>query len=160
MPYRSPSITDLLIATIGSARSTKLFYSILRERQFKRFKKESIEVGISRLHKKGYLKNSPRGWSLSHQGEKYARNTYLLSYLPSPFLKNTPATRIISFDIPERDRTIRNWLRNQIKIFDYKMLQQSLWVGPGPLPDKFLERLRELNIRKKVKIFTITKKNI
>jgi len=62
-------------------------------------------------------------------------------------------------DIPEQNRILRNWLRNQIKIFGYKMLQQSLWIGPSPLPPPFLKRLEDLNIRKNVKTFKITKKN-
>jgi hypothetical protein len=39
------------------------------------------------------------------------------------------------------------------------MLQQSLWIGPGPLPGSFLKRLEDLNIRKNIKTFKITKKN-
>ena len=54
---------------------------------------------------------------------------------------------------------MRRWLRNQIKIFGYKMLQQSLWLGPGPLPPAFLKRLEDLKIRKNVKTFKITKVN-
>jgi len=77
----------------------------------------------------------------------------------STFPENSPHSMIISFDIPEKDRTMRRWLRNQIKIFGYKMLQQSLWIGPGPLPSSFLERLENLKIRKNIKTFKITKSN-
>jgi hypothetical protein len=38
------------------------------------------------------------------------------------------------------------------------MLQQSLWLGPGPLPQEFLKRLNELGIRENIKIFPIKKK--
>ena len=61
-------------------------------------------------------------------------------------------------DIPEKDRFMRHWLRNKIKIFGYKMLQQSLWIGPGPLPSSFLKRLEDLDIKKNIKIFKITKR--
>jgi CRISPR-associated endonuclease Cas2 len=159
MSYKSPSIGDLLIATLGSARSTRKFYSIIREREFKRYKKESVQVTLSRLHKKGYVDYSSKNWSLTKAGHHHAKNVRLLSYLPSPYKKDSSDTTIISFDIPEPDRKIRNWLRNQIKIFGYKMLQQSLWIGPGPLPALFLKRLEELKIRKNIKIFSKTKKN-
>lgn len=159
MPNNSPSIGDLLMATICSARSTRRFYAILREREFERYKKESVRVGLSRLHAKGYLSNSSSGWSITEKGKRYGRNVRLLSYIKSPFDKNPPDDIIIAFDIPEKNRAIRRWLRNQIQIFGYKMLQQSLWIGPGPLPSSFLKRLEDLNIRKNVKTFKITKKN-
>lgn len=73
MSYNSPSIGDLLVATLGSARSTRRFYAIIREREFKRYKKESIKVTLSRLHKKGYVDNSALGWSITKKGKKLSR---------------------------------------------------------------------------------------
>ena len=49
-----------------------------------------------------------------------------------------------------------DWLRNQLKIFGYKMLQQSLWQGPGPLPIEFRKRLDDFGIKKNVKTFKMT----
>ncbi|MFH1201006.1 MAG: hypothetical protein V1484_01605 [bacterium] len=159
MSYNSPSIGDLLVATLGSARSTRRFYAIIREREFKRYKKESIKVTLSRLHKKGYVDNSALGWSITKKGKKLSRGARPLSYISSPFKENSLPSMIISFDIPEKNRFMRHWLRNQIKIFGYKMLQQSLWIGPGPLPPSFLKRLEDLKIRKNIKTFKITKRN-
>jgi CRISPR-associated endonuclease Cas2 len=155
----SENITDLLMATLGSARSVHRLRSILFERKLKRYKKESIKIALSRLHSKGYVKNSNFDWSITKKGKTHIKKVYLLGYIASPFMENPPSNTIISFDIPEKNRTVRNWLRNQIKIFGYKMLQQSLWIGPGPLPSSFLKRLEDLNIRKNVKTFKITKKN-
>jgi DNA-binding transcriptional regulator PaaX len=160
MSYNSPSIGDLLIATLCSARSTRRFYAIIREREFKRYKKESVNVALSRLSKKGYLKNTNGNWSLTQKGILRNKEINLHSYIPSPFKENSTANTIISFDIPGPQRIVRDWLRNQIKIFGYKMLQQSLWLGPGPLPPEFLRRLEELKIRKNIKIFSIKKKEI
>ncbi len=159
MYNNSPSIGDLLIATLCSARSTRRFYAIIQEREFKRYKKDSVRVGLSRLHTRGYLTNSVSGWSITEKGKKYFGNNHLLSYIASPFEKNSPDNTIIAFDIPEKNRIVRRWLRNQIKIFGYKMLQQSLWIGPGPLPSSFTKRLEDLKIRKNIKTFKITRKN-
>ena len=160
MPYKenySESLVDLLLATLGSGRNVRRFRSILSERKFNRYKKESVKVALSRLRSKGYVDNSSLGWSITNKGNEHARDIRLLSYITSPFIKNSPPTMIISFDIPEQNRITRNWLRNQIKIFGYKMLQQSLWIGPSPLPSSFLKRLEDLNIRKNIKTFKITK---
>ncbi|OGI97606.1 hypothetical protein A3A11_02010 [Candidatus Nomurabacteria bacterium RIFCSPLOWO2_01_FULL_43_15] len=150
---------DLLMATLGSARNVRRFRSIIYERKLKRYKKESVRVALSRLHLKGYVDNSTAGWSITKKGEKYVKHARLLNYISSPFETNLPTNMILSFDIPEQNRIMRNWLRNQIKIFGYKMLQQSLWIGPSPLPSAFLKRLEELNIRKNIKTFKITKSN-
>ncbi|MEK7088518.1 MAG: hypothetical protein AAB913_00110 [Patescibacteria group bacterium] len=155
-----PTIGDLLIATLLSNRNIKTFRSILKKREFERFRKESISVSLSRLNKKGYLKKNEDGWSLTQKGILLSKKTYLVSYISSPFKENSPINTIISFDIPGPQRSTRDWLRNQIKIFNYKMLQQSLWIGPGSLPFVFLKRLEELKIRKNVKIFSIKKKEI
>ena len=155
----SESLVDLLMATLGSGRSVRRFRSILSERKFNRYKKASIRVALSRLRSKGYADNSVLGWSATNKGKKHIKNIRLLGYIASPFTENSPLSMIISFDIPEKNRFMRHWLRNQIKIFGYKMLQQSLWIGPGPLPSAFLKRLEDLNIRKNIKTFKITKKN-
>ena len=159
MSYNSPSIGNLLMATLNSAGSTRRFYAIIREREFKRYKKESVQITLSRLRKKGYVNIASSGWSITQKGKKFLKTTNLLSYIISPFTENSLSNMIISFDIPEKDRVLRNWLRNQIKIFGYKMLQQSLWIGPSPLPSLFLKRLEDLNIRKNIKTFKITKSN-
>jgi len=156
----SPTISDLLIATLLCGKNVKTFRSIICEREFARYRKESVQVSLSRLNKKGYLKKSNNGWLLNQKGELYAKEVHLFSYIPSPFKENSLVNTFISFDIPGPKRSIRDWLRNQIKIFGYKMLQQSLWIGPGPLPKEFLKRLEELGIRKNVKILSINKKEI
>ena len=151
------SLTDLLLATLGSARNVRRFRSILFERKLKRYKKESVQVALSRLRVKGYIEKSEKGWCIAMKGKKRAEEKYLLSYIVSPFKKDSPQNTIISFDVPVHSNILRNWLRNQIKIFGYKMLQQSLWVGPGPLPYQFMKRLEDLKIRKNVKTFKISK---
>lgn len=153
----SESISDLLIATLASSRNVRVFRSILRERKLRRYKEESIRVALSRLQSRGYVKNSTSGWEICDRTKKYRKN-YLLDYIPSPFSKHIP-NMIVAFDIPEKNRRVRNWLRNQLKIFKYEMLQKSLWTGPGPLPSAFLQRLENFKIRESVKTFKITKRN-
>ncbi len=159
MSYKkyADSLVDLLLAILRSARNARRFRTLLHENELKRYKKESVRVALSRLHKKGYVSNSADGWSINANGKKYIDDRRLLDYIPSPFEKNSFANFIIAFDIPERDRALRHWLRNQIKIFGYRMLQQSLWIGPGPLPAIFLKRLNDLGIKQLIKIFKLTK---
>jgi len=151
------SISDLLIAMLCSARNSKRFRSLIREREFKRYNKESVRVSLTRLNKKGYVRNLNGEWKITDKGKKYLQLNSKNEYIPSPFKKESECNTILSFDISENSRRMRNWLRNQLKIFGYKMLQQSLWIGPGPLPQEFLKKLKELKIRENIKIFTISK---
>lgn len=154
------SIGDLLIAILLSGKNSCRFRQIMRERELQHYKEGNIRVTLSRLKRNGYLKNSSSGeWSLTSEGRLYANRNALYSYIPSPFNKNSKHGTIISFDIPGPQRAVRDWLRNQIKIFGYTMLQQSLWLGPGPLPKEFLKRLGDLKIRENIKIFSVTKRN-
>jgi len=62
------------------------------------------------------------------------------------------------FDIPEKERGARDWLRNQIKLWDFKMIQKSVWLGTGPVPKEFMERIKFLGLEKNIKIFNIQNK--
>ena len=150
-------IMDVLIATFTSSRNPRHFRSILRERKLVRYKKETVHTTLYRLRKKGYLKNSPSGWSATRKGKTWIKNKELKKHLSSPFSKSSPKNTVIAFDIPVTKSGLRDWLRWQLKIFNYEMLQQSLWFGPGPLPLEFLRRLEDLNIRHHLKIFSIKK---
>ncbi len=65
---------------------------------------------------------------------------------------------ILMFDIPESKRRTRKWLRDQLKIWDFEMIQKSVWMGPGPLSKEFKDRLRGLGVENCVKVFSVTKK--
>lgn len=148
---------DVLIATFTSSKNPRHFKTILRERKLARYRKPSVEVALSRMQKKGYLKKTYSGWVITKTGKEEAKKRKLRRHLPSLFTKSSPKNTVIAFDIPIRKNTLRDWLRWQLKIFNYEMLQQSLWFGPGPLPVEFLRRLEDLGIRQNVKIFSVKK---
>jgi DNA-binding transcriptional regulator PaaX len=67
---------------------------------------------------------------------------------------------IIIFDIPENKKRVRDWIRRQIKFWDFEMIQKSVWMGYGPLPKEFSRRLKILKCENGVKIFNVYPKNI
>lgn len=151
------TLTDTIIASLTSARSTREFHRILRERGKTRYKRASVDGTLSRLKSKNYISKTNGEWRLTTLGKKFKEKERLFDFLPSPFKESDARTSIVSFDIPMNEATKRNWLRGQLKFFGYTMLQQSLWLGPGPLPKEFIERLKKLNIKEKIKVFTIQK---
>ncbi len=65
---------------------------------------------------------------------------------------------LVIFDIPESQKRKRAWLRRALKSMSFTMLQRSVWIGRGALPDAFLVDLARLEIVEFVEIFEITKK--
>lgn len=64
---------------------------------------------------------------------------------------------IISFDIPEKQKRKREWLREVLKRLGLKMVQKSVWIGVGRVPKQFLEDLEKLNLLECVEIFEVGK---
>lgn len=64
---------------------------------------------------------------------------------------------IVTFDIPEKERWKRDWLRAVLRRLGFKPLQQSVWVGRVRVPIEFLEDLKALRLVRCVEIFQITK---
>ena len=66
--------------------------------------------------------------------------------------------RIFVFDIPERKRYYRDWIRTQLVVSDYKMLQRSVWLGKRPLPYDFLKEVQEKDLWQDIHLFEIKEK--
>lgn len=113
---------------------------------------------ISRLQKNGFIEVKNNWWSLTEKGKKYFEGKRKLSIkFHSSFILNSPKNLLFMFDIPESKRAERNWLRWHLKEFQYYMLQQSVWVGPSPLPKKFIGHLKEMGIEKCIKTFKLAR---
>ncbi len=64
---------------------------------------------------------------------------------------------IVMFDIPEKERRKRAWLRSALNNLDFKMIQKSVWMGKTKIPKIFLEDLFELKLVDFIEIFEINK---
>jgi predicted transcriptional regulator len=65
--------------------------------------------------------------------------------------------KILIFDIPEKERRKRDWLRCALKNMKFEMLQKSVWAGKRGLPKEFIDDLKRMNIFSFVEIFAVTK---
>ena len=130
---------------------------ILYELVQKRIKREKsvYNQNIYRLKKKGFIIQNGMDLSLSPKGIFYYKNPY--KHIKEKFEKKNKI--IFIFDIPENKRKVREWVRNQIKFWDFEMIQKSVWVGYGPLPLDFINRLKLLEVDKCVKVFNVQSKN-
>jgi len=65
---------------------------------------------------------------------------------------------IFAFDIPERERRKRQWLRTALVALGFKKLQQSVWVGKIQIPPEFIKDLKDHSLLPCVHIFSVTEK--
>lgn len=129
--------------------------SILWERVSKRrlINKNTYNKNLNRLREKGVIKIDKGSIDINHKKLNQLYKYRLIYSKPQKISKI-----IIIFDIPETERKTRNWLRNQIKLWGFTMIQKSVWLGTAPLPEEFQDRVNLLNIKKHIKIFNVQQK--
>ena len=64
---------------------------------------------------------------------------------------------VITFDIPEKERRKRDWLRRCLVEMGFKMLQKSVWMAQGAAEEDFIRALRERKLLACVHIFSVTR---
>lgn len=89
--------------------------------------------------------------------EKNRKRDFYRIAFSSPFLKDSPKNLIVMYDIPHVQKKERDWFRRHLIRFGYLMIQKSVWVGPSPLPEEFLNYLKEIKILNNFKTFKLAK---
>ena len=120
----------------------------------KGFKKDTIRVNISRLKKRGLItEDKGSKFRLTVKGEEmiaYIKDRR--SILEKPWDKKI---RVVVFDIPEKERNFRKWLRTELGLLLFKPLQKSVYIGKYPIPDDLYQDVIKNNLFNDVHIFTI-----
>ncbi len=120
---------------------------------------------ISYLKKKGLVSSSasPRGKSLLMLTERGVTRLSVLQQSPHysctwSRYRTEPSPRliIVAFDIPERYRTKRAWLRDALRHLKFRMVQKSFFIGKVVVPQEFLDDLRTLDLLPFVELFSVT----
>lgn len=65
--------------------------------------------------------------------------------------------KILIFDIPEKERRKRDWLRVALSQSGFQMLQKSVWTGKVKLSNDFVNDMKELGLLSYIEIFAVTK---
>lgn len=131
----------------------------------KKLEKQRYQKMIYKLKKDGLLKEDIK------EGKKFyfltlkGKNKFLLLKnkrsvsLPSIYYKKEAGERfiIIIFDVPEKEKRKREWLRKVLNELDFKMTQKSVWIGKTKIPKEFIDDLFEMKMQEFVEIFQITK---
>jgi len=126
--------------------------------KFKNYSKRTLRSSIDRLAKKEMIQKELNGFVLTANGRKYLKKKEdsLKSFL-KPSEINSDKNLLVIFDVPNSQKAKREWFRWHLKKFGYVMIQKSVWVGPSPLPEDFLEYLKEINLKDCIITFKLPK---
>jgi len=130
------------------------FYSMVR-----RLEKDGL------IEKKGKEKNKEKKkfFVITQKGKEkigFLRNVKKkMGSLPSSDYEGRKSSRvtIVMFDIPEKEKNKRAWLRSVLGRMEFEMIQKSVWMGKVTLPKEFLNDLKDLKLIDFIEIFEITK---
>jgi CRISPR-associated endonuclease Cas2 len=100
------------------------------------------------------VSNPYKNKSLSRATDK--KRQYLQSFI-SDFKKDCPKNLLLMYDIPHGKKKERDWFRRQLKNFDFIMIQKSVWIGPSPLPENFLDYVKRIGLEKNFRTFKLAK---
>lgn len=128
----------------------------LKEENLNR-RKRRLQLFLSQMKHDGLIKTSDQNLKISDKGKQ--KIIGLKNRLPDRHyeVENSDRIVIISFDIPEKLRRKRNWLREVIKNLGFTMIHQSVWVGRVRVPKEFILDLERMRILEFVEIFEVTK---
>ncbi len=126
---------------------------------FDYYKYQTLANKCSRLKNNGYIKEINGDYFITYKGEEYLnkKNRVNFKKFKSEKKKNDPKDLLILYDIPQDQTSIRNWFRRELRNFHFIMIQRSVWVGPSPLPEDFIQYLKEIKIYDDFKTFRLEK---
>lgn len=168
---RSINLDDLIVGCICAGpypTSKKINYEahLARKRRVvkadEKIKKIKIQQLLYYLKNDGLIKNESALLSLTERGleklKKFRKSLFLNTKTNYSDQKiKDDFHKIIIFDIPERVKEKREWLRTALKSLDFEMVQKSVWLGNNKLPLEFIKQLRDLQLVPHIKIFSVAK---
>ncbi len=93
-----------------------------------------IERSSHRLIRQGLMKWEGRRLRLTEKGERRIQELTLREQLKKP-KRWDGKWRVLVFDIPERRKKLRQWIRYTLKDIGFVRLQDSVWVYPYDCED-------------------------
>lgn len=117
---------------------------------------KSIYKTLYGLEKDELIKREKRGESVIFKLTAKGKQKLFLGGIIGKLLKEKNRRwdkkwRIIIFDIPEKRKNARNFLRRELLENNFYMLQKSVWITPHKISDKLNELLEELDLNRCVR---------
>ena len=145
-------LSPIILADFESKKSCK--------KKKLKFKEMTIRQSLRRLVKQGFVEKNEGRYSLTRTGRLLMQ--YVIKRKKAVNTKWDGKFRVVIFDIPEKERKMRNWLRQELYFLNYLKLQESVFIGKNPLPADLIKELKVNKIGNYVNYLLVDKvyKNI
>ncbi|MBI4034170.1 MAG: hypothetical protein HY378_01295 [Candidatus Brennerbacteria bacterium] len=120
--------------------------------ELKEISGRNFYLTLRRLEERGLVKRTPKGPKLTSLGLRFTEN---VKNKIVHFDNWDNKWRLITFDIPEKQRHDRDWLRYVLNSHNYKPLHKSVFVGKFPLPDWVYKDIRDKGLIKYTRLLTV-----
>lgn len=138
-------------------------YELKKAEQNDKSFERTLRTTLSRMKKNKFLSNEKGLWRITKEGEELlnSHNSDIIKFFPKQFSVNKKEARnlIVIFDIPEKKKRYREWLRSELTGFGFSMIQKSVWLGPS-LPKEFIEYLSEADLLKFLRFFRASENDL
>jgi hypothetical protein len=132
---------------VASLKEAQNFYSMLSHLKAEGFIKKQKADGLT-------------SWRIVGKGLKKVREMRIEASsgdLLSRYAEAEDSSlKVIIFDIPERDRRKRAWLRSALSSMGFSLLQKSVWIGKKKIPRDFFLELQRKKIFRNIHVFAVT----
>lgn len=119
-------------------------------------RKDSFRSTVYRLQKSGLVKRGGDGgqfFVLTEKGKKEHKSILSKLIIEKRKLEKWDGQwRVLIFDIPEKYRKYRKFLRTELIDYGFEPLQKSVWVSPYRVSENLKDAIEELGIEKWAKI--------
>lgn len=133
-------------ATMGRLQVAPDVQSIYND--LKEADNNSLRTVVWRLKQKGLLRQKNGSLSVTNSGQEAIDQTNTKKNWDGKW-------RMVFFDIPEKEKAKRNWLRKRLNEQNFRIIQKSVFVGKYPLGQDIFERIHEMGLSKNVRMITI-----
>ena len=126
--------------------------------------KHRFQVAIHKLQKQGLIKKEKIGERMrlviTALGRK--KQEHLERYGGMPAVgkykgEKSAETMLVIFDVPEKERYKRVWLRMALIALGFHKVQKSVWMGAVRLPKDFIYDIEKLDLAEHIHIFSVNK---
>ncbi len=145
---------------LGHMDEPKFDYKAWQRQEEKRF-----YILLAKMRRDGFIKkekfDGKNFWELTKKGLKHFEKIpgFPKIILPERKYKKEKSNdlTLVVFDIPEKEKYKRAWLRKYLVELGFEMLQKSVWIGKYQVPEDFIYDLKGLEILDNMHILKVHK---
>lgn len=134
-------------------------YHELKRSYKRKMDRKNFQNLIYYLKKKGIIKDfkkeEVKGWMLTEKGRERILKIKIKDKANNRRKRKDDRWIMVIFDIPEKERIKRDFLRRSLYELGFQMLQKSVWVSPFDVLDKVKEIIKFYSLEPFVKLLLI-----